>query len=215
MDDNLSFWSPPEPKTIINNEAWIIPPDFNEEKIHSLLMRFQYEENQYKLQHISSELQYFKRRKDKSLPAETDLRLKLVKENEKIIKSIEAIYPPFAYEVFMMKEPSEGGFSKFVQIVSKDQFQILFGDGGKEIRNIENTYHVQVKISSKPPETNDILANVLIEGKSEDDISQAFDYIESILFKIPQNKQNKTRDKPLPQKNYPWNEDDEYESDTS
>lgn len=192
-------WSPRDERTVIDNVAFILPPNLDQDLVHYYLLRFQLEEGQHYLQNLTDESKYVKYYDNEfsdgpetkhRYPPDVRIRYKLIQERSKIIESILKVYPPFIYTGDNFTPNLEFcQEAKEIYLNTSEQISIIVGDDGQNIRNIEQEFNVKISLSDVPNSLKDApnsiykdsLCKLLIKGSSKERISECFQHIQNIL----------------------------------
>lgn len=187
-----SKWDTTTTKTVIPNIACILPPDLKPDLLHAYLLRFQFEEVQYKITHLDDEQKNVNFGEnlmsnftlDNKLQVTPDVRARdsLVQERRQITESIEKIYPifrpPFSIRMSLTKSV------KRVEVPSIKLLGVILGPRAVMLRQIEKDFNVKISVrgavnqdESNPDERN----HLLIIGNTDDEVERCCKKINSII----------------------------------
>lgn len=188
-----SRWDAGGAKTVIPNVACILPPDLKPDLLHAYLLRFQFEEVQYKLSHLEDEQRNVNFGEnlmsnftlDNKLQVTPDVRARdaLVQERRQITESIEKVYPvfraPFAIRASLTKSV------KRVDVPSIKLLGVILGPRAAMLRQIEKEFNVKISVrgaarddeNSSSGERN----HLLIIGNTDDEVERCCRRINAII----------------------------------
>ena len=182
-------WGPPNQKTIMNNISNILPSNLSPDILHSLLLRFQFEEIQYKLEHLDEEFKNIcyednnlinQNSENRShFPITVKARDILIQERRQIVDSIEKVFPAFRLP-FSMRISS----NKTVKRIDLPNFKCISKIIGRKCSNLNNLeQNNRVKISLRSSYLNDIdkSSYLLIIGTQNDDVERCFNQILKLI----------------------------------
>ena len=185
-----SKWSQGDERTVMSNVANIISPNLSPEILHAFLLRFQFEEVQYKLDHVNEEIPnilygestIISQNLDQRsvVPPEVRARDALVSERRQIIEEIEKIYPAFVPPLpirFSVNKPVRKCIvpnSHCISAIMGTRCSILFG--------LEQSYKVRISLRPKQSDAKgEEESYVLIIGNNIEDVDRCYDQIQKII----------------------------------
>ncbi|KAH0793348.1 splicing factor 1 [Histomonas meleagridis] len=189
-----SKWDSGDSKTVIPNVACILPPDLKSDLLHAYLLRFQFEEVQYKIKNLEDETKNVNFGEnlmnnftlDNKLQVTADVRARdsLVQERRQITESIEKVYPIFRAPLSLLVSITKS--VKRVEIPSYKLLGVILGPRATMLRQIEKDFNVRISVrgpsnttdDNAPPEER---GHLLIIGNTEDEVTRCAKKINSII----------------------------------
>jgi hypothetical protein len=172
-----SRWGPPGKRTIIPNVACILPPDLPPDILHAFLLRFQFEEVEYKLSHLESEQKNVNFAEnplaESRFSPSPDVRARnsLVQERRQVMTSIDRIYP-----IFQPPLPLRLSLTKSVKkliLPSEKAIGAVVGARGTTVKMLEKEFGVKISLrGSSAAYELDEQPHVLIIGNKDDDVDR-------------------------------------------
>ena len=152
------------PRTVIPNVAHILPPDVSPDVLHTLLLRFQLEEVEYRLA------------EDAALSMDVRTRDALVQERQLIIESIARVFPPF-------HAPHTNPRQTLAQLElpSNDAVKTIVGNRGAGLRKLEKEHNVKVTFRSATPAWEPSSTPIMTVLGSADSVSAFMRRVQSML----------------------------------
>jgi len=190
-----SKWGPNEPKTVMNNIAHILPSNLSPDILHSLLLRFQFEEVQYKLEHLEEEVPNvylndsgFYDNKS-AVPIDVRVRDSLVNERRQVIDAIERVFPAFRAPLSIRLTSTK--IVKKITVQSSSIFGKIVGRRGTTLASLEQNNKVRISLRTAPKSPDGVeienQAFILIIGTVADDINRC----EQQIIKLIEAEQGK------------------------
>ena len=178
-------WGPHDEKIIIPNVPSILPSNLSPDLLHALILRAQFEETQYKLDHIVQETQFNMDKLSTSLESRGSVfqRTKdnLLADRRQIIDSIQQFYPPFA--IPELAKSSMFRSMKKIIIPNSKCVDALIGPKFSNINNIEKNYKVKLYLQLDDSAKGSELS-VTIHGNSQDSVDNCAKTINQIIQSV-------------------------------
>jgi hypothetical protein len=181
-----SRWGPPGKRTIIPNVASILPPDLTPDILQAFLLRFQFEEVEYKLSHLEFEQKNVNFAENPlaesrfAAPPDVRARNLLLQERRQILTSIDRVYP-----IFRPPLPLRLSLKKCLKklvLSSEKAIGAVVGARGTTVKMLEKDFGV--KISFRGPSAAyevDEQPHLLIIGNKDEDVDRCHKKLTAML----------------------------------
>ena len=185
MRQKKSKWGPPEEKFIMSNVANIISPNLRPEFLHAALLRFQFEEIQYKMDHLYDEVPNIlygdnSNENRSQIPLEVRARDALINERRQVLDEIEKIYPAFELPPsikFSVNKPV-----KKIVLPNQQSINLLMGTKCTNLSTLEQNYHVRISLRLQvPKEGGETESYALLIGNNKDDVNRCYHSIQKLI----------------------------------